>query len=560
MRILTITFLTLLLPLQLIHSSPTLRPGWPVYIGTQWSAWKHQYLTLWTHPNGVTTIGASSINTIALLDLDGNFLEGWPVTWESPQEVGYLIKGPMMGDLTGDGLPEIVVLIVTTESTVHYRTYNYYGEEISELRRVHDYTTDFVTPRGAPVLADVDGDGRDEMFYLADSMLYAMHGDGTQLDGFPWDRGERDGAHLVTVAIGCGQEWGGEPVLVWGTRSMLHARLLSSEEELPGWPVVFQQYGQDLYYSPVTLIGTAAEWRAGVISENYVYMYSMDGEAVSGFPALNPATANYFRQSYDLVAADLTGDGTPELLFKNFGYPLHALDIQGNSVPGYPVAVGNNGGGEPPVATVVAGETHIFGSCLMNGLTHYNLYGLANSTMAPGFPVSLPAPEGANAHSLTAAFNSTPTTLHIVQGSPFGRFYLYDLQLESPIDRYEWPMPGNTSGGNRYYRPTLPTAAEERPSNPPEHPGLGMLYPNPTNGWVSLEIPLSTTRRTSVTVYNIIGQQVHRATLPRAAASRQMQRWLWDGIGKDGSFIPSGVYIVQIEGDQLSTRRLTMVR
>ena len=157
---------------------------------------------------------ANSDGVVEALERDGSSVPGWPVRVDPipalhtggpgfasgavDEAAGAILATPAAGDLDGDGTLEIVVADLEGRVTVFSHT----GERDAVMRTRPEYSgaplQPFVNVRtgplqrtqlgflGSPVLADLDGDGGQEIVAAAmDRHVYAWEPDGTALDGFP---------------------------------------------------------------------------------------------------------------------------------------------------------------------------------------------------------------------------------------------------------------------------------------------------------------------------------------------------------------------------------------
>ena len=123
-------------------------------------------------------------------DCDGKVLSrwGWPKQTKTVGGLAGIFSSPAVGDITGDGAPEIVV--------------GNYGQQVYAWSYKGDLSPGWPynnedTIWSSPALADLDWDGLKEVVIGADStggvnwpyppggLLYAFDGDGTVMDGFP---------------------------------------------------------------------------------------------------------------------------------------------------------------------------------------------------------------------------------------------------------------------------------------------------------------------------------------------------------------------------------------
>ena len=212
-----------------------------------------------------------------------------------------------------------------------------------------------IRPREGSVLAaDLDADGKPELIAAVPSGFVTVVGTGGKtLRG--WPRGfsslpppaypvgapgvgdlDGDGTSEVVFCVSSG----------WGTRATYLVAVRADGTDLPGWPLMVPS--DDLYTacSPgATLVADLdGDGRAEVArsaSPGTVWVFNADGEARPGWPFRSPLDAQG-RKRYvnaDLAAADLDGDGRPEIVFVESGFTprLTALDAAGRMMPGFPI-------------------------------------------------------------------------------------------------------------------------------------------------------------------------------------------------------------------------------
>jgi hypothetical protein len=108
-------------------------------------------------------------------DVDGNALTGFPVF------VGDIKSAPALGDIDGDGYLEI---LFCGDNKLY--AYNYNGTPATDFPVTIDRTESVGSIYSAPVLADLDGDGKTEiLFGLKDGRIYAFKDDGLRYPLFP---------------------------------------------------------------------------------------------------------------------------------------------------------------------------------------------------------------------------------------------------------------------------------------------------------------------------------------------------------------------------------------
>lgn len=99
----------------------------------------------------------------------------------------------------------------------------------------------------------------------------------------------------------------------------------------------------------------------------------------------------------------------------------------------------------------------------------------------------------------------------------------------------------------------------ESSTNQPIEYNLAQNYPNPFNPSTHISFGLAQTNYTTLTVYNVLGQQIRSLVNKKLQAGQY--EYSWEGIDDHGFQVSAGTYIYQIvSGDYKKTRQLTLVR
>jgi len=200
---------------------------------------------------------------------------------------------------------------------------------------------------GAPVLADLDGDGTREILVGAfDGHLYAWHHDGAAMSGFPLpvlDESEDEPTPsriISTPAVG-DLDGDGQVEIVVGSNEVyrnigrLHALEIDGQA-LPGWPVeplgfyadLLRWIGRGIPSSPVLADVTADGTLEVVVSSilGRTYVYETDGREIA---ETDVARIGPFSESLDIptlshlnsvAVGDMDGDGTLDVAGAGAGF------------------------------------------------------------------------------------------------------------------------------------------------------------------------------------------------------------------------------------------------
>lgn len=268
--------------------------------------------------------------TIEVFEHDGSAVPGWN-PFISVLEVS-------AGDIDGDGYPELV-FSRSNSAAVAY-------EHDGTLKSSFSVNVPpFFSWESAPALADVNGDGVLDVLGRGTDSLCAWDGAGNVLSGFPVTvPGETIPRPVIGDLDGDGAE---EIVLTSDINAPFEAGLDElwlvdlSGALLPGWPVSVPMSIVD-HPSLVDLDGDGdleiAMVASGADSVRRLHAWHHDGGVVTGFPLI-PSSPTSLVSYSTVTSADLDGDEVSDLAFQA-GNNLFAYDGQGQSLPGFPVALG----------------------------------------------------------------------------------------------------------------------------------------------------------------------------------------------------------------------------
>ena len=157
---------------------PTLHPGWPQSVGPEVLVDLGPLCFLF-HPSGWCPVpfqehliaadidhnGAADLllgygDSVRILDHTGAELPGWPETVDPEAQGAFVQSAPLVGDLTGDGAPEIVAVNNLGQAFVWAAD----GTPLPDWPRVvGSPKRAAAVPYWFASIADIDGDGRNEI-------------------------------------------------------------------------------------------------------------------------------------------------------------------------------------------------------------------------------------------------------------------------------------------------------------------------------------------------------------------------------------------------------------
>lgn len=449
---------------------------------------------------GLEIAGASWLtNKIFVWNGHGEVLPGWPRQPARGGNTGYWAS-PAVGDVDGDGTPEVVAIS---------KDGNLYAWHADGTPLVPAYGDGFVATVGAwtqttPALADLDGDGQREIIVSGSlARVFVFRADGSDFPGWPRD----------LFALGKGSpavadlDGDGDLDIVITSESD-HVWVFNPDgTQLPGWPKGVSADAPDLGPSP------ALGDMDGDGHPDIVLCSVRNPFTSTKIYVLNAAGATLFTKQIESnsqsspVLADLDGDGAVDILHGGEAGVLHAWNMSGNELAGFPIPLGDYIRGTPQY-------------CDVDG------DGMGDVVLA--------------------GWNK--------------KVYAWKMTGPYRPERAPWPMFHGDISRTGFLRPDYPSPAED--PAPAAHLTASWA-PNPFNPTVHLQlsVPGSGTAAVAVRVeiYDATGRRVRRlldAPLVPGAA-----RLTWDGRDDARHALPSGIYFYNVRTPHEALRgKLTLLR
>lgn len=215
------------------------------------------------------TVGGDSLTCVTAA---GKICEGFPLSLGKDAAI---VGAPSIADLDGDGGDEIAVLLTSGP----LRVYRADGSTFASLDRGGE-----AAPLTSPTLADLDGDARAELIFAdAAGKLHALDARGRPMAGFPRTLRSPATSSVSWAFPGAG----GARALFWGSEDGRLDAMFADGSAVPGFPVA-------------------------------------TGYLISAQPAL----------------ADLEGGGELAIAFASQDFKIYAADLQGAPLPGFPIDTG----------------------------------------------------------------------------------------------------------------------------------------------------------------------------------------------------------------------------
>lgn len=281
----------------------------------------------------VTTSGTTSGGYIYAWHTDGSVVSGFPVNH------GYTTRTPVLADLDNDGKLEIIVSLRGANQEFVYRgngtVFPGWPKQMNAV------------PASSASVGDIDGDGIPEIIAESYTTIFAWKANGDSIPGFPF---VLPGGEVLSYSspVLADVDNDGFREIIFGTHNLSTGAgkvfvLKKDGSVLSGWP---QSVGHWIYGPPAVgfidndniMDIAVGDQVVSFTPVDYVYAWNRNGTQLSGFP-IGPVNA----VNNQISLADLNNDGHIDLMFddnttsaQGFGKYL-AYKYDGTPLPGWPI-------------------------------------------------------------------------------------------------------------------------------------------------------------------------------------------------------------------------------
>ena len=484
----------------------------------------------------ISDVDGNSIGEIYFGSDNGNLygytIAGYP-QYGFPFSAGDNIRSSVaVGDVDNDGVTEIVFgsyngkLFVLSPFGSEKMTYTQSGYII-----------------GSPALVDLDGDEDLEIIFTtqsgADGMVYAIHHDGNDVDGFPADISEK---MMVGAAVGDIDNDGVYDIVVCTWDDHVYA-IDASGNTKSGFPFT----STNRFNAPPTLVDIDGDGYLEIIAGNdngLLHILNHDGTEMASFN-----TGDDIRGG--ISVADLNDDGSLELLFVGYDDMIHVWNpLDGEELEGWPIDMDYNSLTEPVTADLDNdGDLEVV-TAMKNG-TVYVLH--HDGTPFFGFPTNL----GGNIESSPAIGDlDGDGDYEIAFGTTQG-LQVFDIKTDKG-SRESWMLHRGSLDRSGLYSMTL-LATDDLDDITPENFYVSPNYPNPFNPSTQIDIYTDQKSDLTVNIFDAAGRLVNVLINKNLEAGTYSIKW--EGNNRQGQSMPTGVYFIQVlSGTEVSTQKIVLIK
>lgn len=385
-----------------------------------------------------------------------------------------------------------------------------------------------------PVTGDLDGDGSADVVVAGlDRNLYALDNLGNPKTGFPI---LLSGGVQTELAVADLDGDGSQEIIVGTSDGILQVINGSGTSFHPSFPL---QLSGAVKGAPVILDNS----RIAIGTQNRFYLISPEGNIIFE-NNISEDVAN------GAVLADLNRNGSLDIIFVTASGNLYALDQNGNSFPGFPMALSNYFTCPPLIADLDSDGLY---EIILNDYNNSTYIVNNDGTMLSGYPFPM--------HYSGA----TPATLVDFNGNGFFKLVagyangVVVVNLRRPVTQMTpWITYRGSLTRQGSYAATGYVANQDI-NSPALANMLRQNYPNPFNPQTTISYQLEKEGPLSLRIYNLKGQLVRN--LFSGAQQKGSHSLIWNGKDDSGSSVGSGIYFYRLESTGFSqTKKMLLAK
>ena len=488
------------------------------------------------------------------ININGTQVPGWPKTVSS-----YALEGsPAFGDIDGDGQEEIVVTNHGATSGGYIYAFKKNGTVVTGFPINHGYST------RTPVLADLNGDNILEI--IVNKRIYPLgevwvyKGDATVYPGWP-----KPISHVPASSSAVGDINGdGSPEIISEAYNALYV-WKANGDSLPGFPFVMPNGDVNSYSSPV-LVDVNGDNKREIIfgthilsGGGYVYILKYDGTILTGWPKTvsywiygPPAVGCVDNDNIlDVAVGDQVMSASPVDM-------VYAWNINGTPLSGFPIGPLNAVNNQIILADL---DNDNNTELMFDDNTQVQNKGKYLIYNHDGTPSSMSPIE-----VMGTSFFSTPCVFDInrdgnndIAGSgsitsPYTVYiYLWNVGTPYKPSKLYVPMFQFNPRHNGVYGDIVLTNVPETPGTKvPESFSLSQNYPNPFNSMTNVKWQMLIAGNTKISVFDLLGREV-------AVIVNNYFQIGTHQVTFNAENLPSGIYFYQLYVDNVKYDMKKMV-
>ena len=417
---------------------PALHAGWPLKLGgTAWAAMSDVTTLADVNGDGKQEIVLAQGGVVRIYRHDATALPGWPQNAYVGTPAAGTPYSPAVGDITGDGLPEVVAANDRGQIFVWNRS----GVlQAGWPRTVGTGTRHRIT------LADIDRNGvKDIVSADNNGKVHVLTASGAVAPGFPVTSGPAGTDQAPPIVADLDRN--GTPEIIVLDYGFTQTSVFSNTGSMrPGWPKAATGFNTAVAVGDLEGDGLLEVVTAGA----FLTAYRADGTIVPGWPfdlvSLNISS---------VTVADVNGDGAAEVLSgasgKNSANILYVLNGAGQVLPNWPQSTST------PVGSVTFGRTALadldgdgqveiaagcdvdgFGTGFLTNQDRLKVFGL-NGTVKTALEHPVLGRNASRDSSPAIGDVDTDASFEMVYADFQGNLYLWDLPGAN-TGRKPWPM------------------------------------------------------------------------------------------------------------------------